>query len=168
MERYFTGDAAAGFALSAKLEWPGVARLGPIGVMLYTTPIEMGVAAGRADEALAMADDLLETLSRDGFAAFRPDALALRGAALRALGRADEARTAYAQALDEATRLGVRWPEWTILAALSELEPEPERAADMRRRAAAAADFLAGQIDDDALRAAFLARDEVRRLRGDG
>ncbi len=168
MERYFTGDAAAGFALSAKLAWPGVARLGPIGIMLYMMPIEMGVAAGRADEALAMADDLLETLSRDGFAAFQPDALALRGAALRRLGRAGEARAAYAQALDEATRLGVRWPEWTILAALSELEPEPERAAGMRRRAAAAADFLAGQIDDDALRAAFLARDEVRRLRGDG
>ena len=166
MERYFAGDAAAGFALSAKLEWPGVARLGPIGVMLYTTPIAMGVAAGRADEALAMADALLDRLAREGFAAFRPDALALRGAALRALGRADEARAAYEQALDEANRLGVRWDEWNTLAALHALEPDAARAADYRRRAAAAIDFLAGQLDDE-LRAAFLGRADVQRLRGD-
>ena len=162
MERYFAGDAAAGFALSAGVKWPGVVRVGPIGVMLYMTPIAIGLAAGRADEALAMTDDLLDTLARDGFAAFQPDALALRGAALRRLGRNDEARATYEQALDEATRLGVRWGEWSTLAALSELAPDAARAAGYRRRAAAAIDFLAGQLDDEELRAAFLAKGEFR------
>ncbi len=60
----------------------------------------------------------------------------------------------------------MRWDEWRTLAALSELEPDTARAAGYRRRAAAAIDFLAGQLDDD-LSAAFLGRADVQRLQGD-
>ena len=159
LDVYFAGDAAAAYALCAGLDWPAIGFLGPTAAVLHTIPVTLALG-GPPDVALAEADHLLAVLAGESFASYRPDALALRAAALRLVGRDDEARAALAEALAEATRMGARWVEWPILEALRALEPDAAAAAEYARRAAAAAAFLAEQIDDDGWRKAF---DELRR-----
>ncbi|WP_374686478.1 adenylate/guanylate cyclase domain-containing protein [Promineifilum sp.] len=162
------GDAIAAYNLSAAIAWAGPAefsRGGPLGIFHVLTALTIALAAERPVEVLAAIDQLVANLARFGFASQLGEAYRLRGDALRQLGRLDEARAAYREALDEAERQGARWAEWLALAALSELEPDPAQASGYRARAVAVINYLAGQLEEQPeLRKAFLNRPEIQRV----
>ena len=156
IRRYLDGDAAGAFEMAAGLKLPPLFASGQEGVITAFALPTVAVAAGHPDKALALVDEVLAEIEPTDFAGLRDDAYQTRGDALRALGRNEEALAAYRLALDEARRQGARHVEWRALAALSELEPDPATAAAYRAQSAELIAYLAGQIDDPELRAAFL------------
>jgi hypothetical protein len=72
---------------------------------------------------------------------------------------------------DAAEELGFAPMAWQIDIALSRLVAETgdaTRAAELRERARSVVDQLAASIDDDSLRASFLATPDVRAVVADG
>ena len=163
LERSDAGDAAGAYERMVEVELPFISYAGAEGVFMAMLLPEMALAAGKPAEALAAADSALEALRENGFRAMRADILTLRGRALAGLGRPDGALTDWREALAEARRQGARRAEWPALFALSQFEPDAAVAAGYGRQAADAARFLAGNITEPELRAAFLARPDVQR-----
>lgn len=93
---------------------------------------ESELAAGQHEAALAR----LEGCARQALDSEEPYYLAevhrLRGVALRELGRQDEARAAFAEALSTSRGQGARWVELRALLALHELSPDPELLSQIR------------------------------------
>jgi class 3 adenylate cyclase/tetratricopeptide (TPR) repeat protein len=164
LDRYHAGDGAAAYELVAAVETPILSYAGHEGIFRVTLVPELALAAGQPVEAFAAADSALEALRGSGFRAMWADVLTLRGRALAAQGRAEEALADWRAAYDEATRQGARRAEWGALVALAAAEPDPAVAADYRRRAVEATRLLADHLDEPALRAAFLNQPEVRLI----
>jgi tetratricopeptide (TPR) repeat protein len=93
----------------------------------------------------------------------------LRGEALAALGRFEEAEAAFLVALRAADMQGARPLSWRIHAALARLYRAQSRRLDASSSSAAAqriADEIATQIPDPELRATFLQRASAQIPRG--
>ena len=161
---YFTGDTAAAYEAVANVELPPMATAGHEGVFLPLVTSHMSLANGRPSEALAIIEATRQEMTAAGFNAMSAEYLTARGKALSALGQADEARAAWRAALAEAHRQGARRSEWPVLALLADSEDDPVVAAKYRHEAAATIRFLAQNLDEPELRAAFLAQPDVRRF----
>ncbi len=125
------------------------------------------LAAGEPDKALETAEELLSYLARFRVRPFRPDALHLKGLALLAQDRLEEARAILAEARSEAEELGCRPILWRILAALAETEEQlgdENQVTSLRHQAWEVITVLANSILDDDHRATFLALQDVQRL----
>jgi len=157
IRRYLDGDATGAYQMIAGLEMPPVVMSGQESVFTALVVPAIALAAGHPLEALAAVDRLLTEMEASGFVSMRADALKTRADALWNLGRDAEAVAAYREALAEAQRQGARRAEWPALAALARLEADPAAAAAYRTRAKDVIAFLASQIDEPDLRAAFLA-----------
>ena len=128
LDLYFAGDTSAAFdSLSAAMGAgpPDFSRSGAIAIFMTLLVPTIALAAGRPAEALTAVDRLLADLAQAGFASQMSDALRLRGDALGQLGRLDEARAAYAQAIEIATSQGALRSIALARAALAALEERP-------------------------------------------
>jgi tetratricopeptide (TPR) repeat protein len=163
-DHYFEGDVAGASEMLADVELPNPGFAGYEGVFMSLIAPKLTVAAGNPAAALTRVDRGLEALTSNGFEVSRADYLMVRGDALRALGRKEEALIAWREALAAARRLGARRAEWPALVALSEAEPDAAAAADYRRQAVEIIRYLERNIDEPELREAFLNLPDVRRI----
>ncbi|MBP6786247.1 MAG: AAA family ATPase [Candidatus Promineofilum sp.] len=164
IDHYCAGDVAGAYALLGEAGPVDVGLAGPEAILEAVGRAEIALAAGHPDEALTAVDRLLAHLAAHGFHGMEVDARKVRGDALGALGRTDEARAAYEAALVEARRQGARRAQWPVLAALHDLEGDPAQREAYRRAAADVITFIGDHLDDDELRQAFLALPDVHRL----
>jgi len=127
---------------------------------------ELALARGEPQQALQAAEDLIAHFRRGGVRLFLVDALLVRGRALAAGGRADEAQAALEAARAEAEAVGSRRMLWLILAQLAALAEHRGDSTDARALAGQAAgiiDDIAEHAGSDELRESFLKRPEVRQ-----
>jgi DNA-binding CsgD family transcriptional regulator len=125
---------------------------------LWCARAEVALARRAPEEALAIADRLLESSPTAGVA---PRLWIVRGAALAARGSADEAERVLSQAIAAAQDLGLRSPLWRAQAALAHVlrtRGRRDEAERLVRAARAVVAELASEIADDAVRGAFVDR----------
>jgi len=94
-------------------------------------------------------------------------ALLLKGSSLRELGKSDHAERVLREARQAADALGFAPILWRIDIALGGIAADTgdtARAAELRGQAWTIVDHLAATIDDEQLRARFLALPEVRAV----
>ena len=118
----------------------------------------VSLAQGKADLALRAADRLHPAVGQSDGGRPVPSLLQLRGDALCALHRHDEALAALEQARDGAIRRGARPILWQIHCSLGRLHQarrSPQEAAAAFADARTEVGLLAGTIDDPALREQF-------------
>ena len=99
-------------------ELSALLRAHPDPNLVQWTPFEASfipLAEGRADDALAEIDSVVEINRRTGYVAYESFFLAHRAWVLRLAGRLDEALAVGAAALGDARRIGQRW--WLAAAA---------------------------------------------------
>ncbi|MCB0223227.1 MAG: AAA family ATPase [Anaerolineae bacterium] len=136
---------------------------------VYYVPVRvadgrLALKLGDYERALAVADDLLADLRRFGMRSEIPETLYLQGQILLGLGQAEAAQNRWREARAEAEAIGSRRMLWPILFALSQLEPDPVAAQDLRRQAQDTIDYIADHIGDADLRASFLATPQVQAV----
>jgi tetratricopeptide (TPR) repeat protein len=127
--------------------------------------VELALAKGEAEQSLQLAESLIAHFRREGSRLFFPDALWLRGRALAAAGRLDDAQSALDTAQAEAEALGSRRMLWLILAelaALADRRGDPAEALALRRRAAEHIRYIADHAGAAELQESFLQRADVR------
>ncbi|MCB0211539.1 MAG: hypothetical protein KDJ52_19530, partial [Anaerolineae bacterium] len=114
--------------------------------------------------ALAVADELLTDLRQFGMRSEIPQILYLLAQALLGLGQDEAARNRLQEARIEAEAIGSRRMLWSILFALSRLEPDPVEAENLRRQAQAIIMYIVEHIHQPKLHASFLALPLVQAL----
>jgi uncharacterized membrane protein len=95
----------------------------------------------------------------------------VKGTSLRALGRSDDAERVLREARQAADSLGFAPILWQIDMALGSIAADAgdtARAAELRGQAWTIVDHLAATIDDEQLRASFLALPEVKVVSAGG
>jgi tetratricopeptide (TPR) repeat protein len=127
------------------------------------------IAAIRGDhqQAIDIADRVLEWLRPLDVRPYDPAALLLKGSSLRELGKSDDAERVLREARQAADALGFAPILWRIDIALGGIAADTgdtARAAELRGQAWTIVDHLAATIDDEQLRASFLALPEVRAV----
>ncbi|MCB0001488.1 MAG: hypothetical protein KDI07_07590 [Anaerolineae bacterium] len=140
------------------------ANLGFI-VMGVGTVIRYFLATGQAKLALETSDSHVATLREFGLRAVWPEGLLLQARALDALGRTDEAGRSLEEARQSAETLGNRRVLWEIQAALAERANDRDEATRLWREADAVVAYLADRAPSPGLRASFLVRPSVERIR---
>jgi predicted ATPase/class 3 adenylate cyclase len=128
------------------------------GRLLWATAADLALARGDARRGLDLADRLVATAPGKSSHA-SPRLELLRGTALIALRRHDDADTALAAARKAALWCGTRPLLWRIdlaRARLAAARGQSEQAEQAREQAAALIQELAASVPDDALRATFL------------
>ena len=136
----------------------------------FTFPIDGRLRLAQEDfrQALAVGKQFVDHLEKTKFRPFRADALYIRGRALMALERTDEAQKALAAARAEAEALNTRRILWEILAAqarVAERQGRSETAVSRYRQAGNIVEYIAAHIDEPELRDSFLARPAVGVVR---
>jgi class 3 adenylate cyclase/tetratricopeptide (TPR) repeat protein len=127
----------------------------------------IALAAGDAEDAASAALDVRRLLTGNGAEALVAEALVALARARLAQERVDDAEVALREAVELAERLGERLPLWEGLglsAGLLRRRGAVGEAAELRRRARAIVEEVAGGIEDPSLRRSFLARDDVAAL----
>ncbi len=120
----------------------------------------------RAETEMSAVVDLLDQIEARFL---RAEALYLKGAALLALQRLDEAHSVLSDARTVADALNVRLASWQILIALSQIEAQrghADEARALRRQARTVITYVADHSPPD-LRTAFLDLPDVRRVMSD-
>jgi tetratricopeptide (TPR) repeat protein len=145
-------------------------ELKPEGLQMFT-PILLRLAEGELafarqdyERVVALMDSLMDWLQQHQSRAFVPHALHLKGRALLASGRVDEARAALSVARSEAAAIDGRMILWQILSALSEAEAAQGNHAEaqaLRQQAREIVAYVADHCPPE-LRASFLAWPHVR------
>lgn len=130
LDLFYAGDAAAAYEQVADVFIADYSREGPLAITLTLIVPAVALAAGRPTEALAVIDRLLTDMATFGFTSQHGDAYRLRGDALGQLGRAGEARAAYATALEVATAQGAHRSVALARAALAALDDRPPTTGD--------------------------------------
>ena len=143
--------------------------------LLWFAPIlaplaEAELALARRDYAGAakLADKVLAYLRGSQMRLYVSDTLYVKGRALLALSRPEEASVVLAEALAEAEALGSRRMLWPILSALGEIESARGHDAEAQallQRAREVAGYIADHCPPD-LRQMFLNQSEVRKVTG--
>jgi tetratricopeptide (TPR) repeat protein len=85
------------------------------GPFLYAHVVAVALASGQYERALAKADQYLQQQAATGVRVFMPDLLHSKGRALLGLGRVEEARQAFQEALAVARQQTSRRSLWLIL-----------------------------------------------------
>ena len=128
---------------------------------------ELALAQGDTARVASLMDNLLPHLRSLGARAFLSDALHLKGKALLAQGRLDDAQPVLADARAAAESIGSRRALWSILLALSEIEAQRGNQAEaetLRGLARAIVDYIAEHAGSAELRATFLNLPDVRAV----
>ena len=125
------------------------------------------LAQGKTAEAATAGRGLLEMVEASWNLHWRVPALLLIADSAVSLGDWKEAAQTYAQAAEEADRLGRLPALWRALAGLAEAQRalrQPDAAAASARRAREIIDRLAATVPDERLRATFLQSARVQRV----
>jgi tetratricopeptide (TPR) repeat protein len=128
---------------------------------------EVALANQDYQQALDVADHVVQIVHRMGLRAFLPDHLHLKARALRGLGQVDEARETLLEARAEAEAMGSRRTLWPVLAELSQLEAESGNIAEaeqLREQAREEALYVADRVGSRELRESFLNTPVVKAL----
>jgi tetratricopeptide (TPR) repeat protein len=142
-----------------------------VAALAFTAPapwmaaMEIKLAAGELDAALAAADYLLDSVHRYRIRPFLSDALYARGRVLLALGRAGEAWTVLEEARTEAVAIVCRRTLWQILTTMgveAVRHDDRETARGLASEARRTIDFIAAHAGSDDLRASFLGLPQVK------
>ncbi len=134
---------------------------------------ELALRQGDPEFALREAEWSIDAFDKRGMLFPRADVLYLRGSALMALERYEEAREALTEADRIAEKIGSRRVRWRVLAALAELaqqEGREDRADRLREQAGQIVRFIADHSESQTQRESFLDQDHVKALlagRGD-
>ena len=131
--------------------------------MLWCAHAELRLARGDADEALDIVDRLIASDPNQAPETVVPRLWRLRGEALAALRRRDEAEEAFLAGRDAASQAGFRPVLWRIRLALARLYRAERRHTDSIREFTAArrlVEELAGDIADESVRGSFLTETE--------
>jgi len=134
---------------------------------VFLAQAELALARGDYARAASVTDDLSAYLRSIGAGAFLPDALCLKGKALLAQDRVDDAHTALVEARAASEAIGSRRTQWPILAALSEVEARRGNQAEaqaLRQQARAIVEFIADHAGSPELRASFLDLPDVKSV----
>jgi len=150
-------------ALTIALDSPTAADDATL-IELYRSMARVYAVAGEHDKSLAVADEMLAGVDTSKRNALRAEILTAKGKALAALGRVEDARAVWLEALGEARRQGAPRAEWPPLVALHDNEPDPAMQARYLREATEVIDFIAAHLEEPELRAAFLALPDVSRV----
>ena len=134
-------------------------------IRLPITQGRVALARGEHERALALADETWMRLERDGIREFAAEVALLGGRALVAAGDRDAAEERLKRARSLAEELGHDLILWEILAELARLIGGPDGVA-LRVEAYQVVLRIAGSLEDDALRAGFLARPDVAEVSG--
>lgn len=129
---------------------------------------EVALARGEYELVLAITDELIEVRT-SGVRSYVPDVLYLRGQALLAQGRAEEALGTLEEARAEAEALGSRRTLWPILFALSRLDAQrvnPAEAESLLYQAREIVTYIADHAGSTELRDLFLNMPRVRAVLG--
>jgi tetratricopeptide (TPR) repeat protein len=128
---------------------------------------ELALAQGDYDRTIGLADELYGEVIRLDVRPYRADLQWLKGRALLALGRLDEAHIALSQAHADAEAIGSRRMLWPVLAALGELAKRRGQPAEAAALCAQAWTVVATLADHGPpeLREAFLHMPQVQSLR---
>ena len=128
---------------------------------------QLAEARGEHAKAMEIADTVVEWLRGLELREFLPAALLLRGRVLAGEGKREDAEAALGEARERARELDFRRQLWEIEWELGRLAAErgDERAAtELRTHAASILGQVAETIDDDELRASFLALPRVHAV----
>jgi len=169
--RLLTGDyaGAADLARQARANILWEDYLTPNRSILTMVEAEVSLQAGHPEQALEAVNAHLNAPHGGGTQVFSTDLRRLRGQALQALGRLDEAEQALLAAHAQAAAQPSYRSLWPICAALARLAAQRGDAAGAERWRAEShrhRDYLAEHITDPAQRAAFLERAEARAPTG--
>jgi class 3 adenylate cyclase/tetratricopeptide (TPR) repeat protein len=124
------------------------------------------LAAIRGDhqQAIDVADELIEWVRPLEVQLYNPAALLLKGASLRALGEREQAEHALLQGHEIAEQLGYAPMLWQIdvqLSGIAAAVGDDERATELGDRARRIVEKVAASIDEDDVRASFFRLPEV-------
>jgi predicted ATPase/class 3 adenylate cyclase len=128
---------------------------------------EVALAQGNPEKALAVSERGLENMARAQVKPLRPQLHLHRGEALRFLGQVEAARDAMRQGRELAAALGSRWSLMDLTIHLWDLERavgDPPTAEALAGEARALIAEIAGNIPDEDLKRAFLAKPGIREL----
>ncbi|MBU1878655.1 MAG: tetratricopeptide repeat protein, partial [Chloroflexi bacterium] len=151
--------------LERAITWAAGSWVTRIGIANGLTAVDL--AMGAPDKALARAAEMTDKAAALGYRKLAVEARQQQGEALLALDRATEAVAALQQALAIADEVGLPAVQWQTLAALGwayRAQGQLPAARGALTRAASIIEGLAERIDDEALRAGFLAGSAVRQL----
>jgi tetratricopeptide (TPR) repeat protein len=158
------GDLTAAAAAVAASS-PGLQLANPAPFSALLAESELALAQGDTERAITATDRVLADFKKLGIRPFISDALHLKGKALLAQSRLDDAEAVLQAARAEAEALGSRRSLWPVLLALSDLQAQRgnvARADDLRRRAREVVTYIADQIHEPDLRASFLSLPRAR------
>jgi tetratricopeptide (TPR) repeat protein len=127
----------------------------------------LALADGDVDGADAIARGLVDELRAKGVVVLEAEALVALARAHAASDRLEEAGDELTDAIEHAERLGahrVLWEALALLATARDRQGSASEAADLRGRARALVDEIAGGLADADLRHRFLSREDVGAL----
>ena len=164
------GDlASAEAALQAgyrELKPEGLQWFAPI--LLPLVEAELALARQDGAHAITVLNKLIADLRESRTRLFIADALYLKGKALLALGRLEEADAVLVEARAEAEALGSRRTLWPILIVMSEIDARRGNHAEAdsrRRQAREIVEYIADHAGTPELRASFLGLPHVQDVR---
>lgn len=122
---------------------------------------ELPLKQGNYERAITATNTFLTDFRQ--FRAHIPKVLYFQGQALLGLGRDNPARDRLRKARTEAEAIDARWMLWQILAALSQIEPDPTIAQQLRQQTGQIIETIAHHTPAE-LRDSFLNRPEVQTV----
>jgi len=140
-----------------------------VSMILYAAPLaEAELALARQDHARALTvmDEYIANLRKFGMRLYLSEALLIKGQALLAQGRVEEARTTLAEGRAIAEAIGARRSLWPILKALGQIEAQRGNQAEaqaLRQKAREIIEYIADHAPPE-MRETFLNLPEVRNL----
>jgi tetratricopeptide (TPR) repeat protein len=132
---------------------------------LYLPVVEAELAVQQEDyaQALDVTAAYLPTLEQHEIRLYRLSTLYFRGQAFLGQNQPDAARDCWLEARAIAEEMGARRWLWQILFALSQLEPDPAQARQLRQQAREIIDYITEHTPPD-LRVSFLSLPEVQAV----
>ena len=125
---------------------------------------ELALALKQCDDALAIIDGLIDSIPGER-GVLSPQLTCLRGEALLALGRLNEADAVLAEANEDALQIGypvLIWQSWASLRKLRLEQGRIDEAEEAREEALAVIDKMAASLEDHELRQNFLEQARAR------
>ncbi len=95
---------------------------------------ELALREGDYARALPLVDDLSRTFRRYGIQLLLPRTLYLQAQVLMGTGQQEQAHACLQEANSIAAAIDARWIRWQILVTLSQLEPDPTEALQLRQQ----------------------------------
>jgi tetratricopeptide (TPR) repeat protein len=145
-----------------------MSEMGLGGLFILLAQSELALQQRNFGQVIEMTEGVRVALRQLGIHQLFPDVLYARGRAFLGQGDLEAASLALEEARQEAENLGSRRMLWKILADLGQVAAQRGQTAEARefyQQARQVIEYIADHVGDAELRAMFLQRPEVRRVR---